>query len=117
MRYEKTLDPEMCPTAIARFVKLLLDIDPQAQVISRLTDVYCKKYPQVSLRFDKAYVDRYTGIAISNERILETLRALGFGAQFDGQEFQVEVPSLACHQGRDHQGGYHRGNHPHLRLR
>ena len=27
MRYEKTLDPEMCPTAIARFVKLLLDID------------------------------------------------------------------------------------------
>ena len=62
-------------------------------MISRLTDVYCKKYPQVSLRFDKAYVDRYTGIAISNERILETLRALGFGAQFDGQEFQVEVPS------------------------
>ena len=55
--------------------------------------MYCKKYPQVSLRFDKAYVDRYTGIAISNERILETLRALGFGAQFDGQEFQVEVPS------------------------
>ena len=34
MRYEKTLDPEMCPTAIARFVKLLLDIDPGAQVIS-----------------------------------------------------------------------------------
>ena len=61
----------MCPTAIARFVKLLLDID-RCQVISRLTDVYCKKYPQVSLTFDKAYVDRYTGIAISNERILET---------------------------------------------
>ena len=93
IRYEKTLDPEMTVPAIGRFLKLLLDIDPQAQVISRLTDVYCKKYPQVSLRFDKAYVDRYTGIAISNERILETLRALGFGAQFDGQEFQVEVPS------------------------
>ena len=93
MRYEKTLDPEMTVPAIGRFLKLLLDIDPGAQVISRLTDVYCKKYPQVSLRFDKAYVDRYTGIAISNERILETLRALGFGAQFDGQEFQVEVPS------------------------
>ena len=62
MRYEKTLDPEMCPTAIARFVKLLLDIDPQAQVISRLTDVYCKKYPLVSLTFDKAFVDRNTGI-------------------------------------------------------
>ena len=93
MRYEKTLDPEMCPTAIGRFMKLLLDIDPDAQVISRLTDVYVKRYPTVSLEFDKAYVDRYTGIEISNDRVLGTLRALGFGAGFDGSLFHVEVPS------------------------
>ena len=30
MRYEKTLDPEMTVPAIGRFMKLLLDIDPQA---------------------------------------------------------------------------------------
>ena len=93
MRYEKTLDPEMCPTAIGRFMKLLLDIDPDAQVISRLTDVYRTRYPQISLCFDKAYVDRYTGIEIGNDQILQTLRALGFGADYDGQEFHVEVPS------------------------
>ena len=58
MRYEKTLDPEMTVPAIGRFMKLLLDIDPQAQVISRLTDVYVKHYPKVELAFDKAYVDR-----------------------------------------------------------
>ena len=92
-RYEKTLDPEMCPTAIGRFLKLLLDIDPDAQVISRLTDVYRTRYPQISLCFDKAYVDRYTGIEIGNDQILQTLRALGFGADYDGQEFHVEVPS------------------------
>ena len=62
-------------------------------MISRLTDVYVKRYPTVSLEFDKAYVDRYTGIEISNDRILETLRALGFGADFDGSLFHVEVPS------------------------
>ena len=93
MRYEKTLDPEMCPTAIGRFLKLLLDIDPDAQVISRLTDVYRTRYPQISLCFDKAYVDRYTGIEIGNDQILQTLRALGFGADYDGQEFHVDVPS------------------------
>ncbi len=93
MRYEKTLDPETCPTAIGRFLKLLLDIDPDAQVISRLTDVYRTRYPQISLCFDKAYVDRYTGIEIGNDQILQTLRALGFGADYDGQEFHVEVPS------------------------
>lgn len=93
MRYEKTLDPEMTATAIARFLKLLLDVDPQAQVISRLTDVYVKHYPQVSLSFDKPYVDRYTGIEISEDRILSTLRSLGFGAEYDGRTFQVDVPS------------------------
>ncbi len=94
MRYEKTLDPEMTPAAIGRFMKLLLDIDPEAQVISRLTDVYCKQYPTVSLTFDKAYVDRLApGIEIGNDQILSTLRSLGFGAEFDGSQFQVEVPS------------------------
>ena len=93
MRYEKTLDPEMTAAAIARFMKLLLDIDPQAQVISRLTDVYVKRYAPVSLSFDKPYVDRYTGIEISEERILSTLHALGFGAEYDGKLFHVDVPS------------------------
>lgn len=93
MRYEKTLDPEMTSTAIARFMKLLLEIDPGAQVISRLTDVYVKKYPAVSLSFDQHYVDRYTGIEISQEQVLSTLRALGFRADFTDGEFHVDVPS------------------------
>lgn len=93
MRYEKTLDPEMTVPAIGRFVKLLLEVDPQAQVASRLTDVYVKRYPEVSLSFDKRYVDRYTGIEISDEQVLSTLRSLGFTAEYDGSLFRVEVPS------------------------
>lgn len=93
MRYEKTLDPEMTVPAIGRFLKLLLEIDPQAQVVSRLTDAYVKRYPAVSLTFDKAYVDRYTGIDIENDQILSTLRSLGFGAEFDGAQFRVDVPT------------------------
>ena len=93
MRYEKTLDPEMTVPAIGRFMKLLLDIDPEAQVISRLTDVYVRKYPQVELTFDKAYVDRYTGIEIEDERITGTLLSLGFGARQEGDRFTVQVPS------------------------
>ncbi len=93
MRYEKTLDPEMTVPAIGRFLKLLLEVDPQAQVASRLTDVYVKRYPEVSLSFDKRYVDRYTGIEISDEQVLSTLRSLGFTAEYDGSLFRVEVPS------------------------
>ncbi len=92
-RYEKCLDPEMTVTAIARFVKLMLDADPEAKVVSSLTDEYAYQYPQVNLQFNKAYVNRYAGIEISNETILNTLKALGFGVELNGDEFAVTVPS------------------------
>lgn len=93
MRYEKILDPEMTVTAIRRLVKLLKDIDTGCEVASKLADVYNKKYPVIELSFDKRYVDRYTGIDISNEQIIETLTALGFGVKTEDNKFDVTVPS------------------------
>jgi len=94
-RYEKTLDPELTVTAIARFVKLLTDIDSGAKVISSLTDDYRRSYERKTISIDKAYVDRYTGIgdAISNEHIEKTLKALGFEVEADNGNFTVKVPS------------------------
>lgn len=92
-RYEKCLDPEMTVPAIARFVKLLTDTDKQARVVSSLTDAYAYHYPPVRLEFDKAYLDRYTGIDIPKETVLHTLTALGFGVTADGEQFTVDVPS------------------------
>ncbi len=93
MRYEKCLDPEMTVPAIARFVKLLTEIDPEAKVVSALTDEYAFKYPSVTLDFDKAFIDKYTGIEIANDTIVNTLNSLGFKATNDGDKFSVEVPS------------------------
>lgn len=93
MRYEKIIDPEMTVTAIRRLMKLLKDIDPDCKVVSKLSDKYPKKYPEIELTFDKKYVDRYTGIDISNELIIETLTALGFGAKYENGEFTVNVPT------------------------
>ncbi len=93
MRYEKCLDPEMTVPAIARFVKLLTDIDGDAKVVSALTDEYAYKYPQVTLDFDKAFIDKYTGIEIANDTIVNTLNSLGFKVTNDGDKFTVQVPS------------------------
>lgn len=93
MRYEKTLDPEITLTAIERFVKILKDIDPAMEIYSSLTDVYPKQYPVINLSFKKAYVDKYTGIEISNSEILKTLNALGFNATESDDTFKVIVPS------------------------
>ena len=93
MRYEKTLDPEITITAIKRFLNLLLEIDPGAKVSSQITDEYVKHYPEIKLSFDKAYVDKYTGIDIPDEQILSTLNLLGFNATLENGEFGVTVPS------------------------
>ena len=93
MRYEKSLDPELTVAAIARFVYLLKQYDGGVQVVSSLTDDYAYHYPEVTLSFDKAYVDRYTGIAIDNDTIVSTLERLGFKVSVDGDDFTVVVPS------------------------
>lgn len=93
MRYEKCLDPEMTVPAIARFVKLLTDVDGGVQVVSSLTDEYAFHYDKVNLSFDKKFVDRYTGIEISNDTIVKTLTALGFKVELSDDNFAVTVPS------------------------
>ena len=94
MRYEKSLDPEMTVPAIGRFLKLMHDADRDAEVISSLTDEYAAPFDKVELSFDKAFVDRYTGIEIDNERIVKTLKSLGFGVENSGDDFKVSVPSF-----------------------
>ena len=93
MRYEKSLDPEMVATAVGRFLRLLTDNDAGVTVISSLTDEYAFRYPGISFDFTRAFLDRYTGIEISNETVLNTLHALGFGASLSGDTFSVTVPS------------------------
>ena len=93
-RYEKMLDPELCRTATERLLKLLFECDGGARVISAFTDKYVKHYPVITLKFDRRYVDRYTGIDIPNETIVKTLTGLGFGVQVCGDDFTVVVPSF-----------------------
>lgn len=92
-RYEKMLDPELCSDATGRFVEIVKSVDPGARVASRYNDKYVKKYPHITLSFDKNYVDRYTGIEITDERIVSTLTSLGFGVKLENEIFTVDVPT------------------------
>ncbi len=93
MRYEKMLDPELCRTATERLLSLLFALDGGARVISAFSDKYVRKYPTITLEFDKKYVNRYTGIEISNAQIVKTLTGLGFKVTNNGDDFTVVVPS------------------------
>lgn len=93
IRYEKCLDPETTVPAIARFINLLKKYDSGVQIVSALTDDYAFHYDRVELDFDKTFVDRYTGIEISNDTIVKTLTSLGFTVTLEGDKFSVVVPS------------------------
>lgn len=91
--YEKSLDPEMTLDAIARFLKLLLEIVPTARVCTAPSDYVIQQYPTISFDFDTAYVNQYTGIGISTDFIEETLTLLGFKVTRTNDCFHVIVPS------------------------
>ncbi len=93
MRYEKSLDPEMTVPAIGRFLYLLKKYDGGVRVVSSLTDEYTEKFPPVTLNFDQAFVDRYTGIKIDGDTIVKTLTDLGFGVSHKDGNYTVDVPS------------------------
>ena len=92
-RYEKTLDPEMTIVAVKRFLYLLFETDPECKCVTKITDHYVKKYPVVKVPFNKAFIDRYTGIDIPSDRIELTLNQLGFTVERNNDEFSVTVPS------------------------
>lgn len=93
MRYEKMIDPELTIQAVYRFWSMVSSMDPGAEPDSLITDVYVRKYPQITIDFTKGYIDRYTGIDISADLIQKTLVALGFGVSREGDVFSVKVPS------------------------
>lgn len=93
-RYEKALDPELAKLATARFIKILKENDSNVKITSSFTDVYLKKYPKIIINIDKAFFDRYIGIDIPLDNIVETLTNLKFVVNIDGDNLEVEVPSF-----------------------
>ena len=95
-RYEKSLDPEMCYTAVARLVHLLRKAEPRINVTSSLTDVYNYKYPQREIEIDTDFLARRGGVKLSLEAITDTLTRLGFKVEVfnaEQEKIKVYVPS------------------------
>ena len=61
LRYEKSLDPQLCETATQRMLCLLKQHNPQMQVTSRFTDVYNFKYPTYNLQIDADFISKRGG--------------------------------------------------------
>ena len=94
LRYEKSLDPEICPLAIERLVYLLKNIDNGIVVSSSLTDVYKYHYPTHIIKTDANFISRRGGVKLNENEIADILTRLGFKVSDKNDELEVVVPSF-----------------------
>ncbi len=97
LRYEKSLDPEMCVTAIERLVYLLRKAEPRINVTSSLTDIYSFRYPKHEIIIDTDFLARRGGVYLALNEVVDTLVRLGFEVEIlnkEKEEIKVKVPSF-----------------------
>lgn len=91
-RFEKSLDPEMCPVAVARAAELIKQICEGAELNSPLVDVGGWNFEPVEVVLKTEEVEKKVGIVIEEEEIVRILKSLGFEVEGQG-ELKVTVPS------------------------
>jgi phenylalanyl-tRNA synthetase beta chain len=92
-RYEKSLDPNLCATAIARAVELIKESNEEAKVISQLVDV--KKFNLFTgpLDVNMETIKKIIGIEIPEKEILRILKKLGFEVISKKDYFRIIIPT------------------------
>ncbi|MDO9399128.1 MAG: phenylalanine--tRNA ligase subunit beta [bacterium] len=77
MRFEKSLDPNLCEMALCRIIELIKEFCPDAKIISELADE--KKYflNQGPIELDLEWVNKRIGKKIEEKKIIEILENLG----------------------------------------
>lgn len=93
LRYEKTLDPELCEESVKRFIYLLKTIDNDVTISSNITDIYSKKYPSVTVNLTKSKLRKYMGIEVPDEKVKSILERLNFKVEVNEESYSVKVPS------------------------
>ncbi|MCX7678504.1 MAG: phenylalanine--tRNA ligase subunit beta [Spirochaetes bacterium] len=94
IRFEKSLDPELCPRAIIRCYQLIKEIIPQAEAITSIVDAYPKKLKKISITTSFSFIRRKLGTNISNSEICNILKSLQFTITESGDTLSIEVPSF-----------------------
>ncbi|MGI9254878.1 MAG: phenylalanine--tRNA ligase subunit beta [Thermomicrobiales bacterium] len=91
-RFERGIDPSLPMEAAGRAVRLLMDLCPAARLIG-VSDVYPKPVLPRDHSLPFGEIERLLGVAYPAERVLDALSRLGFGAELDGDQLHVTIPS------------------------
>lgn len=94
-RFEKALDPEMCPVAVQRAAEIILQICPGAKIVSPLIDINHSKPQKISTIFSVSRTQSKIGKNIPATEMKQILESLQFKVTPKGKDqFDVEIPGF-----------------------
>jgi len=96
MRYEKSLDPNLCSLALKRAIELTKEVCPEAEIKSEIIDVKHYNLEEQSLKLSMAYLNKFLGFNFQKEEIINILKSLGFKITFSKEnedELELIIPS------------------------
>ncbi|MBQ7579662.1 MAG: phenylalanine--tRNA ligase subunit beta [Clostridia bacterium] len=94
LRYEKSLDPELTKTALARLLYILTYYDDGAVITSSFSDCYNYHYDKIKINVSADFISRRIGIDVNANEVKEILERLGFSCNISGENLEVLVPSF-----------------------
>lgn len=93
MRFEKSLDPNLCQLALARTVELVKELCPNAKVTSNLVDEKKFQLNQGPIELAPEVLFNILGEKIKKSRVEEILTGLGFVINKVEHNWQITVPT------------------------
>jgi len=93
IRFEKGLDPNLAELGLARALELLARVMPEAKVAGKIVDVKNFKLNQGPIKLSLDYLDKKIGVEIPPAKVINILKALGFGVKKVGKVLNVKIPT------------------------
>lgn len=93
MRFEKSLDPNLCTVALARAVNLIKEICPTAKVASQVADAQRFNLNQGPIELNLAWLNNFIGDVVSKDEVADILTRLGFVFDDKKDKLLVTVPT------------------------
>jgi phenylalanyl-tRNA synthetase beta chain len=94
MRFEKSLDPNICPSAVARCFELIKETNPEAKVASQIIDIKKFTLNIGPIELDLNWVARRLGEDLGKKKIVSILETLGFSVESAGAHLlKVTIPT------------------------
>ncbi|MFA5413152.1 MAG: phenylalanine--tRNA ligase subunit beta [Patescibacteria group bacterium] len=93
IRFEKGLDPNLAEFGMARTLELLARVMPEAKVAGKIVDVKNFKLNQGPIKLSFDYLNKKIGVEIPPAKVINILKALGFGVKKVGKVLNVKIPT------------------------